>query len=73
MEHATSLPPYRPTDRQCANMRILLALLDGAPDVSFGDVAELHRELGDFERAAEAVDKTAPNCWGRRSRPCWVR
>jgi hypothetical protein len=69
MEHATSLPPYRPTDGQRANMTALLALLDGAPDVDFGEVAELHRELGDFERAAEAVEKAVPNYWGETIAP----
>lgn len=55
-----TVPPFRPTTEQTENMKALLALiLDGAeaplkPDNL--EIAELHRELGQFEAAAAALN-----------------
>lgn len=65
----TALPEYRPTPGQRENMLALVALLDGAPDADYGEVAELYRELGDFARAADAVAKAVPNRWGETIAP----
>ncbi|WP_296275247.1 hypothetical protein [Rhodoferax sp.] len=55
-----TVPPFRPTTEQTENMKALLALfLDGAeapfkPDGL--EIAELHRELGQYEASAAALD-----------------
>ncbi len=60
-ERPFTVPPYKPTTEQRENMARLLALiLNEADQLNKADqleVAELHRELGQFEAAAEALSK----------------
>ena len=48
-------PPFEPTDAQIQNMRALLALLSRDAAQHRVQIAELHRELGEFDRAREAL------------------
>lgn len=54
-----SAPPYRPSDLQIQNMERLLELILEKTHEPYGpdmlEVAELYRELGRFEKAAEAL------------------
>ena len=54
-----TVPPFHPTSEQSENMTRLLALILAGADAPFGakvlEIAELHRELGQFEAAAEAL------------------
>jgi hypothetical protein len=54
-----TVPPYKPTTEQRQNMARLLALILNAADQTGKadqlEVAELYRELGQFEAAAEAL------------------
>ena len=58
-ERPFTVPPYKPTTEQKQNMARLLALLLNETDQSSKadqlEVAELHRELGQFEAAAQAL------------------
>jgi hypothetical protein len=65
----TALPAFTPTAEQEANMRALVALLDGTDGANYDEVAELYRELGEFELAAVAVAKAVPNKWGETIAP----
>ena len=54
-----TVPPFEPTAEQVANMTKLLALVLAGADAPFEtdglEVAELHRQLGQFEAAAQAL------------------
>jgi hypothetical protein len=51
---------FQPTETQIDNMRTLLALLEFADGGSRAiTIAELHRELGQFDRAIEVLQKVA--------------
>ena len=58
-ERPFTVPPYKPTTEQTQNMARLLALILNKTDqLSKADqleVAELYRELGQFEAAAQAL------------------
>jgi hypothetical protein len=58
-ERPFTVPPYQPTTEQTQNMARLLALILNEADQSGKadqlEVAELHRELGQFEAAADAL------------------
>jgi hypothetical protein len=58
-ERPFTVPPYKPTTEQTENMARLLALILNESDQSCKadqlEVAELHRELGHFEAAADAL------------------
>ena len=58
-ERPFTVPPYKPTTKQTQNMARLLALLLNETDQSSKadqlEVAELYRELGQFEAAEEAL------------------
>jgi len=58
-ERPFNVPPYQPTNEQAENMARLLALILNEADHSGKadqiEVAELYRELGQFEAAAEAL------------------
>jgi len=62
--HTFGLPKFEPTAEQEANMRALVALLDGTERANYDEVTELYRELGEFDLAGSAVMKAAPNRWG---------
>jgi hypothetical protein len=54
---------FRPTEIQIDNMRTLLALLEFADGGSRAiPIAELHRELGQFDRAIDILQKVAEPC-----------
>ena len=55
-EHADSLPDFVPTEEQTQNMVALVTMLE-ANTIDHLEVAELYRELGDFERAALSLDR----------------
>ncbi len=44
-------PVFTPTNSQTDNMRILAALIESADDMGVLELAELFRELGDFDKA----------------------
>ena len=49
---------YRPTELQVDNMRSLLALIHQYPEPYLGiTIAELHRELGEFDQAIALLEK----------------
>jgi hypothetical protein len=52
-------PPFEPTRVQQDNMRALLLLLnrEDKRKKHLQEIAELHRELGEFEEAAKALDE----------------
>ena len=54
---------FKPTETQIDNMRTLLALLEfadgGSRDIT---IAELHRELGQFDRAIDLLQRVAKPC-----------
>ncbi len=54
-----TVPPFHPTAQQSENMTRLLALLLAGADATFEanglEIAELHRELGQFDAAAKAL------------------
>lgn len=54
-----SYPPFEPSQAQQDNMRALLPLLNTADKrrAYLQEIVELHRELGDFEQAAKALDE----------------
>ena len=58
-ERPFTVPPYKPTTEQTQNMARLLALILNETDQSSKadqlEVAELYRELGQFEAAADAL------------------
>ena len=58
-ERPFTVPPYKPTTEQTQNMARLLALILNETDQSSKadqlEVAELHRELAQFEAAADAL------------------
>jgi hypothetical protein len=58
-ERPFTVPPYKPTTEQTQNMARLLALILNEADQSGKadrlEVAELYRELGQFEAAADAL------------------
>ncbi len=54
---------FKPTEIQINNMRTLLALLEFADGGSRAiTIAELHRELGQFDRAIDILQKVAEPC-----------
>lgn len=54
---------FQPTETQIDNMRTLLALLEFADGGSRAiTIAELHRELGQFDRAIDILQKVAEPC-----------
>ena len=56
-----TVPPFHPTTEQVENMTKLLALILAGGDAPFKtnglEVAELHRQLGQFEAAAQALSE----------------
>jgi len=52
-------PPFEPTDEQRANMKALLQLVPTSEShgLNLYEIAELHRELGEFEQAAYAMQQ----------------
>jgi hypothetical protein len=50
-----SFPDYLPTDAQADNMIKLIELLQEPNSSNWLEIAELSRELGDFETANEAL------------------
>ena len=52
-------PPFKPSQAQQDNMRALLPLLNTADKrrMHLEEIVELHRELGEFEEAAKALDE----------------
>jgi len=63
-------PPYEASHEQAENMRALLPLLDelGVPKWEPTLKAELHRELGQFDRAQEALQQLTHEDQGVTSR-----
>jgi hypothetical protein len=61
--HGESFPNYSPTDAQADNMIRLIELLDRPHSSDWVEIAELSRELGDFEVANSALtfDKGSDN------------
>ena len=53
--HGESFPDYAPTDIQADNMIKLIELLDRPHSSNWVEIAELSRELGDFEVANSAL------------------
>jgi hypothetical protein len=53
--HGESFPYYSPTDAQADNMIKLIGLLDRPHSSNWVEIAELSRELGDFEAANRAI------------------
>jgi len=53
--HGESFPDYAPTDVQADNMIKLIELLDRPNSSNWVEIAELSRELGDFEAATNAA------------------
>jgi hypothetical protein len=54
-----SYPPFKPNETQQDNMRALLHLLnsENKRQQHLEEIVELHRELGEFEEAAKALDE----------------
>ena len=54
-----SYPPFNPSETQQDNMRALLHLLnsENKRQQHLEEIVELHRELGEFEEAAKALDE----------------
>lgn len=52
-------PPFEPSQRQQDNMRALLQLLNNSDKRRsyLQEIVELHRELGEFEKAAKVLDE----------------
>jgi hypothetical protein len=54
-----TVPPFHPTAQQSENMACLLALILAGAEMPFKanalEIAELHRELGNFDAAAQAL------------------
>ena len=67
--HSQGLPDFEPTEEQEVNMRALVDLLDGSDGASYDEVAEIYRELGEFDLAAAAVAKAVPDRWGETLAP----
>jgi hypothetical protein len=63
-ENKGSLPVFEPTPQQRENMQALVERLDGHEGAPYDEVTELYRELGDFERAARALEKVVPDMFG---------
>lgn len=59
LERPFTVPPYSPTTEQIDNMKQLLALIQSGAEEPFEadgtEIVELHRELGQFEEAKEAL------------------
>jgi hypothetical protein len=54
--HGESFPDYAPTDVQADNMIKLIELLDRPYSSNWVEIAELSRELGDFDNAKNALN-----------------
>jgi hypothetical protein len=54
-----SYPPFKSSETQQDNMRALLHLLnsENKRQLHLEEIVELHRELGEFEEAAKALDE----------------
>jgi hypothetical protein len=53
--HDGEYPPYVPTEAQMENMHCLLGLSNSQVDPDYLEIAELHRELGDFKIAFDVI------------------
>ena len=53
-----TVPPYQATERQCRNMERLLVLQLDHEYPNWVEVAELYREMGQFDEAAKAISRS---------------
>ncbi len=54
-------PVFCPTDSQTQNMRILASLRESGDDIDVLELAELYRELGDFDKAQTLLQLLPPD------------
>jgi len=58
--NAAGPAPYRPTSLQRENMQHLMLMLEDKSSPDWLEVAELHRELGEPDKALECLGQDAP-------------